>query len=173
MDRQPVLESELIRIRPLRADDFDALWVISSDPLLGEQHPAKARATEAGFRQWFDDAMASGGALVVEDRATGEVIGTSRYDGFDPDASEIEIGWTFLVRSRWGGPWNGEMKRLMLEHAFRFVDTVLFRVHRSNLRSQRAVGKLGAVQLRTEPDPLGLVGEIIVFGLTAAQYQRS
>ena len=160
-----MLESSLVRLRPLRPDDHDALFAISSDPLLSEQHPAKERAEPEGFRQWFAEALASGGALVVEDREDGRVIGTSRYDRHDPDGSEVEIGWTFLDRSLWGGPWNGEIKRLMLRHAFDFVDAVLFRVHDSNLRSQRAVEKLGARRIRVEPFDRGH-GEVFVYRLT-------
>lgn len=69
LDRQAMLEGELVSVRPLREEDFAALWAISSDPLLWEQHPAKDRATPEGFRRWFDDALASGGALTVIDRA--------------------------------------------------------------------------------------------------------
>jgi len=155
VERQPVLESDLIRLRPISSDDFEPLFAISSDPLLWEQHPSKERAEEPGFRRWWADALASGGALVVEDCATGEVIGTSRYEGYDPDAREVEIGWTFLARSRWGGPCNAEMKRLMLDHAFQYVDTVVFRVSTENLRSQKAVEKLGAIRVGIEPDAFG------------------
>lgn len=166
LDRQPVLESELVRIRPLAPGDADDLFAIASDPLLWEQHPAKERATPDGLQRWFDDAMASGGALVVIDRRDGQVIGTSRFDHYDDSRREVEIGWTFLARSLWGGPYNGEMKRLMLQHAFAAVDTVLFRVHSGNLRSQRAVEKLGATRVGTEPDPYS-TGEVLVFGLDA------
>jgi RimJ/RimL family protein N-acetyltransferase len=151
VDRQPTLEGELVRLRPLVAEDHDALFAISSDPLLWEQHPAKERATPAGFARWMADALASGGALVVEDVADGRVIGTSRYDHHEPETRTVEIGWTFLDRRRWGGPWNGAMKRLMLAHAFESVDAVLFRVHSGNLRSRRAVEKLGATFDRIEP----------------------
>lgn len=165
LDRQPVLEGELVRARPLQPNDLDALWGISSDPLLWEQHPAKDRATPEGFRQWFDDALTSGGALTVIDLADGQIIGTSRYDHYDPDASEVEIGWTFIARSHWGTPYNGDLKRVMLDHAFGSVRTVLFRVHGQNYRSQRAVEKLGAVRSATEVDPRGF-GEVVVYRLS-------
>jgi len=161
LDRQPMLEGELVSVRPLRDEDLDALWAISSDPLLWEQHPAKERATAEGFQQWFDDARASGGALTVIDRADGQIIGTSRYDRA---ASEVEIGWTFIARSHWGTPYNGDLKRVMLDHAFGSVDTVVFRVHGENWRSQRAVEKLGAIRSATELDARGF-GEVVVFRL--------
>ena len=164
LDRQPTLEGELVRLRPLREADFDDLCAVASDPQLWEQHPAKDRTQPAVFRRWFEDALASGGALTVVDRRDRLVIGSSRFEGYDEAQREVEIGWTFLARSRWGGAHNGEMKRLMLRHAFGTVDAVRFRVHSRNLRSQRAVEKLGARRVGTEVDPNGQ-GENVVFRL--------
>ena len=79
------------------------------------------------------------------DRQTQTLIGSSRYFGLDKERSEIEIGWTFLARSHWGGKYNREMKRLMLNHAFQFVDVVIFLVGEKNLRSRGALEKIGAV----------------------------
>ena len=166
-DRQPVLEGELVHIRPLQENDFPALYAIASDPLVWEQHPSKDRKQRGVFRYWFDETLASRGALAVVERSTGRVVGTSRFDRYDPSGSEIEIGWTLLARSHWGGAYNGEIKRLMLRHAFRTVDNVIFRVHSLNLRSQRAVEKLGAARVGTEPDAQGR-GENYVFRLEAS-----
>lgn len=152
---QPVLEGELVAVRPLRAGDFDDLWAVASDRLIWEQHPAKERATAAGFRSFFEESLASGGALVVADRATGMVIGSSRYHGHDEEAEEVEIGWTYLARKYWGGRYNGELKQLMLDHAFRFVESVVFLVGPTNFRSQRAVGKLGATRDGSRHDASG------------------
>jgi len=136
---QSVLKGELIELRPIRADDFEALFAVASDPLIWQQHPAKDRHQEDAFQEFFQEALASGGALVAIDRKDGRVIGSSRFHGYDAEKSEIEIGWTFLARSHWGGDYNGEMKRLMLEHAFQFVKSVVFLVVPQNVRSQRAV----------------------------------
>jgi len=67
----------------------------------------------------------------------------------------VEIGWTFLGRAYWGGRYNGEMKRLMLDHAFRSVNRVIFVIGPDNRRSQRAVEKLGAVRTGTTTDAQG------------------
>ena len=163
LDRQPVLEGRLLLVRPLVAEDFEPLFAVSSDPAIWEQHPSKDRTQLPVFQQWFDDALACGGALVVVDRTTGWVIGSSRY-AVRPDPAEVEIGWTFLARSHWGGTYNGELKALMLEHAFRSVTTVVFTVHIDNHRSQHAVRRLGAVPIREEPDALGR-GQNVVFQL--------
>ena len=118
---------------------------MASDPLIWEQHPNRDRYEEEVFKQFFREAMESGGALIATDSGDNHVIGSSRFHGYDKDRSEVEIGWTFLARSHWGGRYNSEMKRLMLRHAFRFVDHVIFLVGPQNLRSQRAVEKIGGV----------------------------
>ena len=144
-DPQPTLEGDLVRLRPLRAEDHDALFAVASDPLVWDQHPNRDRYRPEVFRAFFREAMDRGGALAVLDAATGEIIGSSRYHGYDGARSEVEVGWSFLARKYWGGRYNGEMKRLMLDHAFRYVDHVIFVIGPENLRSRRAVEKIGAV----------------------------
>ena len=155
-DRQPVLKGAMVELRPLRAEDFSDLYAAASDPLIWEQHPVKDRYTEEVFRRFFRDGLESGGALVALDLKDGRVIGSSRFHGYDPEKSEIEIGWTFLARPHWGGVYNGEMKRLMLGHAFQFVDSVIFLIGPQNLRSQKAVERIGGVRAGSRIDDTGL-----------------
>src|SRR5258706_5135492 len=147
---QPHLVGDLLELRPLKPDDWNSLFAVASDPLIWEQHPASDRYQEELFREFFREALESGGALVVIDRKTQEIIGSSRYFGLDALESEIEIGWTFLARSYWGGEYNGELKRLMLDHAFRFVESVIFKIGAANFRSRRAVEKIGAVLIKEQ-----------------------
>ena len=147
---QPHLVGDLIEVRPLRPDDWESLFAVASDPFIWEQHPASNRYREEVFREFFREAVASGGALVVIDRKTQEIIGSSRYFGLDDCEKEIEIGWTFLSRSYWGGAYNRELKRLMLDHAFRFVESVIFKIGATNFRSRRAVEKIGGVLIKEE-----------------------
>jgi RimJ/RimL family protein N-acetyltransferase len=137
------LAGELIALRPAAPDDFDALFAVASDPLIWEVHPAHDRWQEPVFRKFFADGLASGGMLVATDRATGEVIGSSRYDLERAEPGEVEIGWSFLARRYWGGRYNGEMKALMLDHAFQSVDRVILLVGDTNIRSRKAVEKIG------------------------------
>src|SRR5215831_1988476 len=102
-DLQPTLKGRLLELRPLRPEDWDALFAVASDPLIWEQHPASDRYQEPVFREFFKGALECGGAFVVLDRATRAMIGSTRYAAFDAEKSEIEIGWTFLARSHWGG----------------------------------------------------------------------
>ena len=169
-DRQPALVGELVELRPLRAEDFDVLYRVASDPLIWEQHPEPNRCEEQVFRRFFDEGLASGGALVALDRATGKIIGSSRYHGYDPERAVVEIGWTFLARAYWGGRYNGEMKRLMLEHAFQWVSRVIFVIGPDNRRSQRAVEKIGGVRGETVIDPHR--GDRVVYEITPEMYAR-
>jgi len=145
-DLQPNLKGELIELRPLTPEDWDDLFAIASDPLIWEQHPESDRYKEDVFKVFFKDALESGGAFVVIDRKNKRIIGSTRFYGYEPEKSEIEIGWTFLARKYWGGRHNWEMKQLMLAHAFQFVDNVVFYVGENNMRSRRATEKIGAIK---------------------------
>jgi len=164
-DRQPVLKGTLVELRPLRPEDYDQLYAAASDPLIWEQHPVIDRYKEEIFKDFFRDALESGGALVAIDSKDGRIIGSSRYHGYDEPKSEIEIGWTFLARSHWGGVYNGEMKRLMLAHAFRFVNYVVFLIGPRNIRSQKAIEKIGGVRAGTRLDGAGR--ESIVYQISS------
>jgi RimJ/RimL family protein N-acetyltransferase len=167
---QPTLKGELLELRPLRPEDFDALYTVASDPLIWEQHPANDRYKPDVFRVFFRDALQSGGALIAIDVRDGRVIGSSRFHGYKPEQSEIEIGWTFLARTHWGGVYNREMKRLMLRHALRFVDNVVFLVAPQNLRSQRAMEKIGGVRAGTRSDHSGR--ESVLYRITALTFAQ-
>ena len=148
-DLQPHLKGDLIELRPIRSDDWGELFAVASDPLIWEQHPESDRYEEQVFKIFFEDALESGGAFVVIDTKTQQIIGSTRFHGYDPKSSEVEIGWTFLARKYWGGRHNREMKQLMLAHAFQFVESVVFFVGENNVRSQKATEKIGAVKSGT------------------------
>jgi RimJ/RimL family protein N-acetyltransferase len=165
---QPTLRGGLVELRPLREDDFAELYAVASDPLIWEQHPASDRYKEDVFREFFRGALESGGAFVVSDAKTGRCIGSTRFCGYDEGRSEIEIGWTFLARSHWGGVYNGDMKRLMLAHAFEFVESVVFLVGPENMRSRRAVEKIGGVLDGSRPNAVGR--DSVVYRITASAF---
>jgi len=149
MNWQPVLEGGWLLLRPLVAEDWAQLYAAANDPLIWAQHPLSDRWQEPVFRAFFDDALTYGGALVAVEKASGQIIGSSQYRGFNPaDGGSVEIGWTFLARSHWGGGWNAEMKRLMLTHAFGFVRRVEFRIGEDNIRSRMAMERIGGQLLQ-------------------------
>ncbi len=166
-ERQPTLQDAHVTLRPLVSDDFDALYAVASDPLIWEQHPASDRYQRPVFEQFFADALLSQGAFVVLDTQTGQIIGSSRYFGYDESASVVEIGWSFLARAYWGGHFNRSMKSLMLDHAFQFVERVEFLVGPNNQRSRRAMEKIGGVLTGTRTNAPGV--ESVVYEITRAR----
>src|SRR5438874_6155623 len=145
-DLQPNLKGELIELRPLRREDWNELFAVASDPLIWEQHPESDRYKKEIFKIFFEGALDSGGAFVVIDTKTRQIIGSTRFYGYNPEKSEIEIGWTFLATKYWGGRYNAEMKQLMLAHAFKFVENVILLVGENNIRSQKATEKIGGIR---------------------------
>lgn len=144
-DLQPTIENEWVAIRPLLQQDFETLYSIASDPLIWEQHPNKNRYQKEAFKNFFKGAIESGGAFMVTDIKTGEPIGSSRFcNAENGDGDAIAIGYTFLARSHWGGRYNQALKKLMIDHAFKYVNSIIFHIGALNIRSQKAIEKTGA-----------------------------
>ena len=160
-DPEPALTGPTIHVRPIRSGEFEALYAVASDPLLWAQHPARNRSQRGVFEVWFKSALEQH-ALVVEERSTRRVIGSSRYYHWDAVPREVAIGYTFIARGHWGGSTNAELKRLMLDHAFRWADTVWFHVDAANTRSRKAMDKIGATASHTAP--------IVINGEPAKEY---
>jgi RimJ/RimL family protein N-acetyltransferase len=152
MNLQPTLSNDLITIKPIQKNNFDALFEIASDELIWEQHPNKDRYKKEVFQIFFDNAIKSKGAFLVFDNKTNRVIGSSRYYEFNELESSIIIGYTFISRAYWGTKYNSSLKELMINYAFQFVNSVHFHVGDTNFRSQKAVEKLGAIKIGEIPD---------------------
>ncbi len=145
-DLQPTLSNEFVKIEPLKEEHFEILFIVASDPLIWEQHPNKDRYKEEIFRNFFKGAIESGGAFLITDAKTNQPVGSSRYYGYEKDNDLVSIGYTFISRDHWGTTCNSALKALMLDHAFGFVNSVLFHIGAVNIRSQKAILKLGAVK---------------------------
>jgi len=144
MNRQPILQDDHVILTPLKAQEFEELLTVSSDPLIWAQHPNPDRWQREVFRTYFDGAMASGGAFMIRTKAHGTAVGSTRFYDHEPEASEVKIGYTFFARDQWGRGTNQRVKRLMLDHAFQHVKQVIFHVGAYNLRSRIAMERLGA-----------------------------
>lgn len=154
-DWQPILRGTSLHLRPIHGGDFEPLHQAASDPLIWAQHSEPNRHERDVFRRFFDGALACGGGLVALDAATGRLIGSSRYYDWNPVDRSVVIGYSFLERARWGTGANREMKSLMLGHAFQWADTAWFHVSPGNIRSQRALERIGARLDRSEQVPVG------------------
>ncbi|MEO6366412.1 MAG: GNAT family N-acetyltransferase [Steroidobacteraceae bacterium] len=173
-DLQPVLRGERLLLRPLRAEDRAPLWQVAGDPELWAMHPDKTRCEPAGFERFFDAALESGSAMVVIEAASSRVIGSARYYEWDPAAREVAIGYTFIAREFWGGATNLELKRLMITHASRWADRVWFHVGKYNLRSRRAMEKIGAQAIHEGPRPQnGEMVDFVYYRINAAAFRPS
>ena len=153
MNLQPKLENELIFIRPLSLQDYDQLFLAAADPEIWEQHTTIDRWLPDGFRRFFDESIESKGALVILDKATNTIIGSSRFHIEDDVTDAVEIGWSFLAKSYWGGAYNRAFKSLMIEHALQSKENVLFLIAFDNIRSQKATEKLGGKRINSTDYP--------------------
>ena len=144
------LSNELISLKPLQPEDFERLYLAASDPLIWEQHPNKNRYQRDVFNTYFEGAIESKGAFIILESETGQVIGSSRFYDYDPIKKTVLIGYTFLVKAFWGTTYNRALKTLMLNHAFTFADKVIFHIGGNNIRSQKAIERLGAIKVAEE-----------------------
>ncbi len=156
-DLQPDnLINEIIKLVPLQESDFDRLYKVASDPLLWEQHPNPNRYKKDVFKTYFEGAILSRGAFIVIDSKTDEVLGCSRFYDFNPKTNSIKIGYTFIGRKFWGQHFNKNLKSLMIKHVFEKLENVLFEIGANNIRSQKAISKIGAIKIDEQ--------EIVYFG---------
>lgn len=149
-DIQPVLKNQQVQLIPLQATDFDALFLVASDPKIWEQHPTPDRYKREVFSKFFEGAIESKGAFLIIDLGTGEIAGSTRFYGYDENAATIRIGYTFYATRYWGTGLNPLVKALMMDYAFQFVDTIELEVGSNNRRSQIAVERLGAKKIKEE-----------------------
>jgi RimJ/RimL family protein N-acetyltransferase len=164
---QPIMENERALLVPLEATDFEALYAVTSDPAIWEQHPNKERWKKEVFTTFFEGAIESKGAFKIIDKETGEVAGSTRFYEYNEQENSIAIGYTFYATRYWGTGFNPSIKRLMLDYAFQYVSHVIFHVGATNVRSQIAITRVGAkktgeqtVQYYGEAPKLNFVYEI-------------
>lgn len=149
MNLQPILSNKEIVLIPLVNEDFEALFKIASDKLLWEQHPNNDRYKKEVFEDFFKKAIESKGAFTIFEKTTNKIVGSTRFYDLEQESKSVFIGFTFIDRKFWGSSLNGKVKKLMIDYAFQFVDSVKFHVGETNYRSQKAVEKLGALKIGT------------------------
>lgn len=167
MNVQATLENENVKLVPLNPNDFEELFSVASDPKIWEQHPNKDRYQREVFENFFQGAIESKGAFKIMDKSSNEVAGSTRFYDYNPKENSIFIGYTFYATKFWGSKLNPQVKKLMLDYIFQFVDKVNFHVGKDNIRSQKAMEKLGAKKVDEvnvayfgEPEKLNVVFEI-------------
>lgn len=141
------LQNQFVKLVPLQETDFEELYSVANDELLWEQHPNKLRYQKPVFQNFFDGAMQSQGAFFIRESSTNEPIGSSRFYDYNPETNSILIGYTFIGRKFWGKGYNKALKELMMNYAFQFVDTIYFHIGANNIRSQKALEKIGGEKI--------------------------
>ena len=144
---QETLSNENIILRPLQDNDLEALFLQAKIKEIWSQHPNKNRYKREVFENFFLGAIESEGAFVIIDKPTDQIIGSTRFYDHNEKESSIYIGYTFYGKDFWGKNYNSQVKEMMLNYIFEFVEIVNFHVGSENLRSKKAMEKLGAENL--------------------------
>lgn len=138
------LENKELSLVPLKADDYQRLFSVASSKEIWEQHPNQNRYLPTEFQLYFDQLLNCDIAYLVTDRRSNSIIGATAFYNLDREKKQVAIGYTFLTTKYWGTGINTSLKSLMINYAFQFVDHIMFYVGAHNIRSQKAVQKLGA-----------------------------
>ncbi|RMZ59841.1 N-acetyltransferase [Chryseobacterium nematophagum] len=147
---QSILENQEYQLIPLQQGDFESLYEVASDPKVWEQHPNKDRYKREVFKNFFEGAMESKGAFKIVDKTIGEVLGSTRFYDYNEVKNSIFIGYTFYGVKSWGKRINPQIKKIMLDYIFQFVETVYFHIGKENIRSQIAIERLGGRKIAEE-----------------------
>lgn len=141
---KPLTGSRVV-LRPGTPADLEPLFEIGNDPEVWAIHRHKNRGDRKQFTSFFLSGLSNPlGVYTICEKYSGTIMGTTRYYRFEREEPGVHIGYTFLAKKYWGTGINAEVKALMLQNAFRMVNTVYFDVFVDNIRSHKAVMKLGA-----------------------------
>lgn len=171
---QSILENEKAILYPLKEQDFDALYAVAADPGIWEQHPTRDRWKKEVFKVFFEGAVQSKGAFKIVDKATGSIIGSTRFYDHNDQENSIFIGYTFYAVAYWGLGMNRMVKATMLDYIFPFVSNVYFHIGAGNTRSQIAIGRIGAEKIaEQEVRYFGEVPQLnFVYGISKQKWQK-
>lgn len=139
-------ENDNYLIKKLKISDFNLLYDVGKNPSIWEQHPENDRWKIEKFKNYFNNGIQNEfGIYGIFDKKENRLIGSSRYYGYNKQKLAIKIGFTFLIPKYWGTSANYQIKVLMLTEAFKNLKKVYFDIGFNNLRSRKAIEKLGAV----------------------------
>ncbi|WP_310790617.1 isoleucine--tRNA ligase, N-acetyltransferase domain-containing [Moraxella catarrhalis] len=147
------IDSKNFTLRTLTKADKQALQACASDPAIWQFMPTKRHLPEV-FEPFFEQAVKDK-AYAIIDKRTGNIIGTTRFCHDNAKDDVIGIGFTFITPEFWGKGVNDEIKNTLLNHAFKYRNTVCFQIHEGNDRSKKAVEKLGATYQKDVENDFG------------------
>ena len=150
MRPQLFLEDNRLLLQPLQATDWVGLWPIAQQVGL-YRFGSNDVSTQDKLKSYISDALteARDGSTIpfcIYDKRNDAIVGSTRYGLIDAKNKVVHIGWTWIAPAVQGTGFNHRVKFLMLRHAFESMnfEKVEFRIDERNIRSRKAVEKLGA-----------------------------
>jgi RimJ/RimL family protein N-acetyltransferase len=144
------LEGRFVRLEPLLESHHKALCDVGLDPELWQWIPYRVSTAEEmhGYVRDALSAQAAGSALpfATVERATGRVVGSTRYMNIDRLNRRVEIGATWIAKPWQRSAINTEAKYLMLRHAFAVLGCIRVELKTDSLnqKSRNAILRIGA-----------------------------
>ncbi|TPE44523.1 GNAT family N-acetyltransferase [Pontibacter mangrovi] len=146
------LQDHRVLLRRFRATDLQELAPVAFDVDIWRFTPNRI-STWQELETWGQQvvqgyATGSRYTFLIVDRATGQLAGSTSYGNISEPDKRLEIGWTWLGKDFRGSGLNRHCKFLLLQHAFETLqmERVELKTDALNLRSRRAMLKLGAVE---------------------------
>lgn len=148
------LKGQTVFLQPAREEDRELIRPLAKDPRLWEFTKTLMinDTFDIQFDAYFDEALRlpelDGRAFIIRSIDDDAIIGMSRFFNVAWRDKRLEIGHTWYTPDVWGKVYNKECKLLLLQYAFEqlHLHRVEFRVAHQNIRSQRAVEKIGGIK---------------------------
>ena len=145
MDIKNNLENKNFILKLLNKNDFNVLYDIGKNKKIWVQHPENDRWKKEKFNIFFNKGIENKfGFYGIYDKSKNNIIGSTRYYSYSKKKKSIKIGFTFLNPGYWGTDTNLQIKTLMLGYAFNYVENIYFDIGKNNIRSRKAIEKIGA-----------------------------
>ena len=172
------LRGRHVYLELLREEDISVLRQLARNPQIWDL--TKTLLINDSYDEHFDRYIAAAldprntgmqVSFVMRDAITNAIMGMTRYYRIEPSHKRLSIGYTWYIPWYWGKVHNKECKLLLLQYAFETLgfQRVEFEVAHQNLRSQKAVAKIGGVKeavLRKHGlHADGTVRDTVVFGI--------
>ena len=150
-DVNPILlKGDSVRLEPLSQEHAQGLFNRGQETADWAHMPRTCFVDMADTRQWIDEALQAPGQIpfAIVETGKNKAVGSTRFINIRPEHRCVEIGWTWLGKEWQRTAVNTEVKQLLLSHAFERLGCVRveFKTDGRNLRSQRALERIGATR---------------------------
>lgn len=151
IDVSPTLENEFVLLSPLTLKNYQELIPVASQEKLVQYSPSDIYTPET-LQNYVTIALEQKERMIsipfiIFDKTRQQYAGSTRYMNIHWKNKVLEIGSTWIGKEFQGSGLNTQMKHLMIDYAFDIMDfeKVEFRIDERNIRSRKAVEKLGGI----------------------------